>query len=193
MNTENLEVIYLTWHHACGKTELSHQLSLITGAPIIETGVMVRACYTQRDVFQKDLDIASFVRQKEEVNPLYFTLMLKDRISNAGLNTKGLTPARVLVIGMRSHKNILDLKEITPRWRHIITWIDVQSHDLLRRRYNQRENKNLDETEFNKLLAVDQLLGIEELRISADHIVTNGEGITIDNLLHQGLAALGLL
>lgn len=192
MTTENLEIIYLAGHHACGKTELSHRLSPIIGAPIIETGAMVRACYVQRDTSQMDFDIASFVRQKEKENPLYFTLMLKDKITEAGFAPRGLTPPRALVIGMRSLKNILELKEITPEWRHIITWIDVPSRDLLRHRYNHRESKNLTEVEFERLLAIDQSLGIEELRLVADHIITNGGGITVENLLHQGLASLDL-
>lgn len=190
MSTENLEVIYLTGYHACGKSELSYQLSPVIEAPIIETGTMVRACYTQRDVSLKDLDIASYVRQMENEDPTYFTLILRARIYEVVENW--LKPARVLVIGMRSFKNILDLKEIVPKWKHTLVWIDAGSNDLLRKRYNQRENKSLDQAEFNRLLALDQSLGIEELRLVADHIITNGEEITVDNLLYQGLVALGL-
>lgn len=153
MNTENLEVIYLAGHHACGKTELSHHLAPRIGAPIIETGAMVRACYAHRGDELEDLDIANYVRQMEDQDPLFFTLILKSRIIEETTNL--LKPARVLVIGMRSLKNVLELKEIAPGWEHTIIWIDVESYDLLRKRYNQRENKNLNPFEFNNLIDID--------------------------------------
>lgn len=190
MSTEALEVIYLAGHHACGKTEFSRHLSPQIGAPIIETGAMVRACYAQRGGEFRDLDIAGYVSQMEDQDPLFFTLILKNRIIEETANL--LKPSRALVIGMRSLKNILELKEIVPGWEHTIIWIDVGSYDLLRRRYNQRENKTLNPAEFNNLIKIDQSLGIEELRSAANHTVVNDEGTTIDQLLHQGLVALGL-
>ncbi|MDO8557541.1 MAG: hypothetical protein Q7R98_03740 [Candidatus Jorgensenbacteria bacterium] len=190
MSAGKLKLVYLTGYHACGKTELGNQLLRAIKAPIVETGAMVRADYTNRDFSFNNLDIADYVRKKEDEDPMYFTRLLKNRISKA--ITEVGKPIFVFVIGMRSLKNINDLKKIAPEWEHIIIWLNVKSREILRKRYNHKENKNLSQNEFSQLLIVDRSLGIEKLKIAADYIINNNEETTIDDLLQQGLAVLAL-
>lgn len=188
MDFKEIEIIYLTGHHACGKTELGRRLSLTMKIPIIETGAMVRDCYSKRMTSLKELSIGDYVRETENKNSAYFTIILKNQILE--LISKNTENNKVLVIGMRSLKNIIDLKKMIPEWKSIIIWIDVTSKDLLRKRYNHREDKNLTNSQFEKLLAIDESLGIQELKIAANYRLCNEEGVSIENLLNQGLIAL---
>jgi len=132
-------------------------------ALIVETGAMVRAGYADRNTLFSNLDIVGYVKEKEDADPMYFTSLL-NHISKA--ITEAKKPTFILIIGMRSLKNINDLKKIAPKWRHIIIWIDVKSRNLLRDRYNKKEHKNLSRDEFISYLLLINHLALRNLKPS---------------------------
>lgn len=161
------KIIFPVGHHASGKTEFCSYLAEEHGFRVIETGLMMRRLYGEREEEYHDLDIRSYVKQKisKDENFIYRYFYDSIRIIEEGSSL-------VAVNGMRSYKSIQKLRASRLNVQHEIVWIDAPS-ELLYERYIKRENVQISFEEFHDLLEIDLALGLGEIEGFADYRIEN--------------------
>ena len=123
-----ISLLYLTGHHAAGKSELSRHLVTQHNFGVVETGAMVRSLYGNRSQEYRDLSLTEFIGAVETKIPGYFSGELTSLVQTT---TNG-SGEPVIVNGMRSYSYISELSEnLKPSVCQVPINLDTMSEQLL--------------------------------------------------------------
>lgn len=148
-------IYYVCGHRGCGKNYLSNQLAQNTKMEIVDTGPLIRGAYTKFN--QENLTFGEWMKKNETKYGENFSNELICRMAN-------IKPQKdYIVIGYRSLNGIKYFQDFFNINGYIIIFIDGD-FELFRNNYNKRENLYISKEDYAKIVSIENLMGIQELR-----------------------------
>ena len=148
-------VYFLCGHRGCGKNYLANQISEKLPVEIIDTGPIIREAYQKHN--GSSLSLKNWIEYHEQKVGKNFTNEVICRSTHVKPNKD------YIVIGYRSIDGIEFFNQYFKNSDFRIYYMDGDL-DLFRENYNLRENKNLTKEEYDKIVQIENEMGIEGLR-----------------------------
>ena len=148
-------IYYFCGHRGCGKNYLADQLTKNTSIQIIDTGPIIRKVYAKYNPMNQ-----TFKEWIESNEAKYGNNFSNDVICKM----IEIDPNKsYIVIGYRSLEGIKYFCEHFKINDFKIIFIDGD-FELFRSNYNKRENLDISRQEYKKIIEIENLMGIQELR-----------------------------
>lgn len=184
-------ILYLAGPHGAGKTHAATEL-IAEGFASIDLGPTIRRLHREAD---SGLSLGDWIAAQEAIHGKNFTdniLRLEMEKLVEQVKDDASVPG-ILVLGSRSLENI---RYLSAAFNHVapsqkILYIDAPL-DILKQRYESREQKTLTAAEFDEILQKDEKMGLSRIKLAADHVIINsGTAEEFSAVLQKTLTGLG--
>ncbi len=148
-------IYFICGHRGCGKNYLANQLVKNTSMTIIDTGPLIRRAYAKFD--KENLAFGEWMKKNEKKYGENFSNELICKMTSVN------PQKNYIVIGYRSLNGIKYFQDFFHINEYKILFIDGD-FELFRSNYNSRENLSISKEEYAKIIEIENLMGIQELR-----------------------------
>lgn len=148
-------VYFICGHKGSGKSYLMNQIKESVDCNVFDTGPILREEY-KKSVSNCAMSFGDWLKTNEKIYGNDYTNFIICKNMDLDLNKTNIIIGNRSMIGI---KYIINYFEIL---NYKICFIDGNL-DLFRLNYNKRENLNLNENEFKKILEIEKSMGIEEI------------------------------
>ena len=159
-------VYFFCGHRGCGKNYLANQISSKKKIITIDTGPIIRQMYNKYNTEGKILK--KWIADNETQYGKEFSNKLICE------NTQVNIEQDYIIIGYRSMEGIKYFNNFFNITDYRIIYIDGD-YELFRHNYNDRENKNLSKQEYEEIIKIEELMGINEVKIFSKNNTVYGE------------------
>lgn len=154
-------IYYFCGHRGCGKNFLATQITKCIPIRIIDTGPIVRASYKKYNT--NNCGFKDWMKENEEKYGENFSNMLICKTTDIQKEKD------YIVIGYRSIEGIRYFNNYFEIVDYQIYFIDGD-HELFRENYNAREKKDISKEEYEKIVRIEEKMGIKKLK---DFVMNN--------------------
>ena len=148
-------IYYFCGHRGCGKNFLANQISKSIPIEIIDTGPIIREAYAKYN--SDNISFKDWMINNEEKYGKDFSNIIICRM------TKIEKEKNYIIIGFRSIDGIQYFNNNFKITDYQIHFIDGE-HELFRKNYNTREETNISEEEYKKIIKVEETMGIKKIK-----------------------------
>lgn len=159
-------VYFICGHRGCGKSYIIKQIKEFAECKVYDTGPILRGKYKELGL-NSDIPFGEWLKVNEQVYGEDFTDYIICKSMNLNLNDINI------IIGNRSMVGIEYAIEFFGIDNYKICFIDGD-FNLFRLNYNKRENLNLGEEEFKKIIELENSMGIKEIENFVKSNPSNG-------------------
>jgi dephospho-CoA kinase len=183
--------LFITGPHGAGKTHAAHELEVM-GFTCIDLGPTIRRLHKEAGV---SCPLHEWISEQESIYGKNFSdkLLLGEIRKLHDKSSQSSAINGILVLGSRSLDNIKYLTEAFSEASHShkILYVDA-TKEVLKTRYETRENKKISENEFKNILLKDEQMGLLHIKNAADAVITNnGTALEFSSSLIHSLQNLG--
>lgn len=146
-------VYFVCGHRGCGKSYIINQIKEQIACHVFDTGPILRESFRRLNL---DMSFQEWVKINEKKYGKTFTNQII--CQNIHLNNNDIS----IIVGNRSMNGINYILEYFNIENYKIIYIDGD-YELFRTNYNRRENKNLNISEFNSIIDLENSMGIEQI------------------------------
>lgn len=148
-------IFYFCGHRGCGKNYLASQITENIPIEIIDTGSIIRNAYKKYNV--NNSSFKEWMRENEEKYGKNFSNMLISKLTTI---KKGRD---YIIVGYRSIEGIKYFNKCFGIGDYRIFFIDGD-YELFRENYNKREKTDISKEEYEKIVQIEESMGIKELK-----------------------------